>query len=171
MGMYGTAPEEVLDGNKIAIYSQDKDLFTIPVKQWCFKKNKFIYPDPLESVTFLYTQVATGDICDGYKGCPKIGKVKAQRIVEGCKSELELLENMHKTYFNQYGKFAKQELLNQIQQARILHYTDSQLLMSHDMLYDPYMLLEVSQETIDKWESESKEFMKSISKRKVKKDE
>jgi len=151
MGMYGTVPEG-LDDNDYAIYSQDKDLFTIPCKQWCFKKNKFIYPTPDESTKFLYTQVLTGDAVDGYKGCPKIGKIKAAKALKDCTNELELLEQCHKLYFKVYGDSARKELLIQIGQARILHYADSQILMQFDLTYDPYEYLGVNSEIIKEWE-------------------
>jgi len=153
MGMYGTVPEELSKG-EFAIYSQDKDLFTIPTKQWCFKKKKFILPTPLESVHFLYTQVLTGDAVDGYKGCPKIGKVKAAKALKDCKNEVELLEECHKLYFKVYKEDAKARLLEQIGQARILHYADSQMLMQFDMVYDPYEMLTVLPDTIKGWEEQ-----------------
>lgn len=152
MGMYGTAPLEVLDGNEIAIYSQDKDLYTIPVKQWDFKKKKFIKPTMLQSLHFLYTQVLTGDAVDGYKGCPRIGKVKAAKALMNTKSELEMLAACHKLYFKAYGKNAKKELLIQIGQARILHYIDSQLLMQFDVTYDPYEFTGATDEMCRMWE-------------------
>ena len=160
MGMYGTAdPKDVGD---IAIYSQDKDLFTIPIKQWCFKKRKFIYPTHLESIRFLYTQVGTGDVVDGYKGCPKIGKVKAERILAGCKNEAEMLENMHKTYFNEYGSKAKEELLKQVGQARISHQLDAQMLMMYDITYNPYDQLSISDQQIQEWEAGCEEFVRNV---------
>lgn len=151
MGMYGTLPEG-FDENEYAIYSQDKDLFTIPVKQWDFKKNKFILPTALESVHFLYTQVLIGDPVDGYKGCPRIGKVKAAKALLGCENELQMLEACHKLYYKVYKEEAKRKLLDQIQQARILHHVDSILLMQHDMLYDPYTLLNVVEADTIEWE-------------------
>lgn len=151
MGMYGTLPEGMED-NVYAIYSQDKDLFTIPCKQWDFKASKFIHPTELESIHFLYTQVLTGDPVDGYKGCPKIGKVKAARALTGLKDELELLEACHKLYFKHYGTQAKDELLKQIGQARILHFADSQILMQYDLTYDPYEYLE-AQGAVEEWEA------------------
>lgn len=153
MGMYGTLPEGH-DDMDYAIYSQDKDLFTIPCKQWDFKKSKFIVPTPLESVHFLYTQVLTGDPVDGYTGCPKIGKVKAAKALKDCKDELELLRACHKVYFKHYGTQAKYELLKQIGQARILHFADSQILMQYDLTYDPYEYLSVSPLDILEWEKE-----------------
>ena len=154
MGMYGTAPKELV-GQEIAIYSQDKDLFTIPCKQWDFKKEKFIKPEPIESTRFLYKQVLMGDAVDGYKGCPKIGKVKAEKALKDCESEMEMLKACHLLYYKVYGDEAKEKLLEQIGQARILHYIDVQLLMQHDTLYDPYtMLIGVTDEMRAMWEQE-----------------
>jgi DNA polymerase-1 len=152
LGMYATAPHQA-SGSEVAIYSQDKDLYTVPAKQWDFKKNKFIHPTPLESTKFLYTQVLTGDAVDGYKGCPKIGKVKAGKALAGCKDEMEMLAACHKLYFKVYGEEAKAKLLEQMGQARILHYADSQLLFMYDMLYNPYTMMEVQDEVLEVWEA------------------
>lgn len=150
MGMYGTAdPKEVGD---IAIYSQDKDLFTIPIKQWDFKKRKFIYPKPLESARFLYTQVLTGDAVDGYKGCPRIGKVKAARALKNTGDECEMLIECHMLYKKAYGETAKEELLKQIGQARILHHQDAQMLMMYDVVYNPYDVLGIEDHILKAWE-------------------
>jgi len=154
MGMYGTAPKELLD-QEVAIYSQDKDLFTIPCKQWSFKKEKFIKPTPMESARFLYKQVLTGDAVDGYKGCPKIGKVKADKVLSPCKNEIEMLKACHLLYYKVYGDDAKDKLLEQMGQARILHYLDVQFLMQYDTLYNPYeMLIGVTDEMRTMWEQE-----------------
>ena len=154
MGMYGTAPKELLE-QEVAIYSQDKDLYTIPCKQWCFKKEKFIKPTPLESTRFLYKQVLMGDAVDGYKGCPKIGKVKAEKALKDCKDETEMLKATHLLYYKQYGDDAKEKLLEQMGQARILHYADTQLLMHYDILYNPYEMIEgVTDEMRTMWEQE-----------------
>lgn len=150
MGIYGTAPEDLV--GDISIYSQDKDLFTIPTKQWCFKKNKFIKPDHLESTRFLYKQVLMGDAVDGYKGCPKIGKIKADRALKDCKDEIEMLKACHKLYFKAYKEFAIPKLLEQLGQARILHHADFQLLVGANMLYNPYEMLEIPKEVIKDWE-------------------
>ncbi len=151
MGMYATAPLEV-SGSEIAIYSQDKDLRTVPAKQWDFQKRKFIHPTPLEATKFLYTQVLTGDAVDGYKGCPRIGKVKAAKALKDCKTEIEMLGACHSLFVKAYGEEAKEKLLEQIGQARILHFADSQLLFQFDELYNPYTMLEVPNEMLQVWE-------------------
>ncbi len=146
MGIYGTAPSSA-SGSEIAIYSQDKDLRTIPCKQWDFKLDKFYTPTDFEACKFLYTQVLTGDAVDGYKGCPKIGKVKAAKALAECTNELELLQACHALFTKAYSEEeAKEKLLEQIGQARILHHADSILLFGYDTLYDPYEMLEGASE-------------------------
>lgn len=160
MGMYASAPQDV-SGSEIAIYSQDKDLRTIPAKQWDFKNNKFIHPTFMEGTRWLYTQVLTGDTCDGYKGCPRIGKVKAEKALKDCKDELELLKAAHQLYYGAYQDEAKDKLLEQIQQARIFTYMDSQMFFAHDKLYNPYEYMEVTDEMLSLWEKEFRERIKS----------
>ena len=152
MGMYATAPVEV-SGSEVAIYSQDKDLKTVPAKQWDFKLKKFIKPTPLEATKFLYEQVLTGDAVDGYKGCPRIGKVKAAKALKHCETEVEMLEACHKLYVKAYKDEARDKLLEQIGQARILHFHDSQLFFQYDELYNPYSMMEVSNEMLQMWEA------------------
>ena len=142
------------------IYSQDKDLYTIPCEQWDFKKKKFITPKLEQSLHFLYTQVLTGDTVDGYKGCPKIGKVKAQRALCDTKSELDMLKACHLLYINEYGKEAKEKLLIQIGQARILHMADLIQLRGKELTYNPYELLGVDDEMLQMWSEEAERNVK-----------
>jgi DNA polymerase I len=152
MGIYGTVPTESNKDNDMAIYSQDKDLFTVPVKQWDFKKKKFIQPTPMESTKFLYKQVLMGDAVDGYKGCPRIGKIKAEKALEGCGNEMAMLHACHELFYKAYKEEAKEKLLEQMGQARILHYMDFQLLTQANMLYNPYNMMGVSDEMLQMWE-------------------
>jgi DNA polymerase-1 len=169
MGIFGTSG----DGN-ISIHSEDKDLFTIPVRQWDFKKNKFITPTPLESIRFLYTQVLTGDTVDGYKGCPRIGKVKAEAALRDCSNELEMLQACYVRYHKVYGTGAEEELLMQIGQARILHQIDYIALVNFNETYDPFKILGVESELLNEWSDkyheELAEAKKKPKKRKVVKD-
>ena len=82
----------------------------------------------------------------------RYSNIKAAKVLNDCTSEVELLEQCHKLYFKQYGKFAKQELLIQIGQARILHHQDSQMLMMYDMTYNPYDIFNITQEVQELWE-------------------
>lgn len=149
MGIMGTSGD-----TKISIYSQDKDLRTIPVRQWDFKKRDFVTPTVLESTQFLYTQVLTGDTVDGYKGCPKIGKVKAKLALKDCKNELEMLEACYVRYAKAYSNTnegPKEALLKQMGQARILHQIDYMALANFNITYDPFDILNVSNDILDEW--------------------
>jgi len=64
------------------IASIDKDLLTIPGKHWDFRKRKAETMNPAQSNYFFLTQCLTGDVTDGYKGCPGIGPKKAAAILE-----------------------------------------------------------------------------------------
>ncbi len=171
MGMYASAPLELTD-NRVAIYSQDKDLKTIPAKQWDFKLGKFIEPTFMEATRFLYFQTLIGDSVDGYIGCPKIGKVKATKALKDCKDEVELLKETHRLFFNVYKEEAKDRLLEQIQQARIFTYMDSQMFFSFDKLYNPYDYMEIIDEVLQVWEEEFRRDSKSkrVRKKQVRKE-
>lgn len=138
MGMYCTKVP-----GKYVIFSIDKDMKTIPTTLWDFKGGEFYEQSDLEALTFLYTQVLTGDVTDGYKGCPGIGKVGAARILEGAKDELDLLLKTITAYFEYYGYgyTAISNFLEQIGQARILHYNDWLLLNTSNSTYNPLHLL------------------------------
>jgi len=146
MGIFGTSGD-----TNVSIYSQDKDLRTIPVRQWDFKTHNFVHPTPLESMRFLYTQVLTGDTVDGYKGCPRIGKVKAEKALRDCSNELEMLEQCYVRYQKVYDIDAKDELLKQIGQARILHQVDYIALVNFKETYNPFKVLNVCDDMLIDW--------------------
>lgn len=147
MGIYGSG-----DPEHMSIYSQDKDLFTIPCRQWDFKKHKFITPTPFESATFLYTQTLTGDVVDGYSGIKGIGKVKANKILLGAKNEMDLLQAVHRAYYTHFEAKAKEMFLAQMGQARILHNEDYIRLATDKTTYNPYEALGVTDEQVKGWE-------------------
>lgn len=147
MGIFGTSGDL-----SISIYSQDKDLRTIPVRQWDFKKKDFVTPTEMESMRFLYTQVLTGDTVDGYKGCPRIGKIKAEAALRDCEDELQMLEQCYVRYHKVFGiEQAKTELLAQMGQARILHQLDYISLINFNKTYDPFEILRVCDDTLVDW--------------------
>ena len=51
-----------------------------------------------EATYFAYYQTLTGDVTDGYKGCPDIGPIKAKKILADCKDEAEMWEAVVTTY-------------------------------------------------------------------------
>jgi len=63
-------------------YSTDEEVTT---KEW-------------DAIKYAYFQTLTGDPSDGYKGCPGIGKVKADKLLDGLKTERELWEAVVTAY-------------------------------------------------------------------------
>lgn len=148
MGILGTMyPKEA------SIYSLDKDLKTIPCRQWDFKKEEFWVPSKKEAAKCLYTQVLTGDTVDGYTGIPGIGPKKAERALAECDTELQLFKKVREMYEEYYKdpELAKLNLLAQIGQAKILHASDfTKFCENRDYTYNPYekfgVKLDVKQE-------------------------
>lgn len=81
VGILATHPE-IIPGERIMV-SPDKDMKTIP--------GVLVNPDKLEEVHtgtdihadywHLY-QTLTGDTCDNYLGCPRVGPVKAEKVLK-----------------------------------------------------------------------------------------
>lgn len=81
MGILSTHPT-LIPGKKI-IVSEDKDMKTIP--GWLFnpaKDTKPRYISPEEAEYWHIYQTLCGDTADGYKGCPGVGKVLADRFIK-----------------------------------------------------------------------------------------
>lgn len=127
-------------GVEYVIHSDDKDLKTIPATIWDRKEGKLVKISELEAARFLYGQILTGDVTDGYKGCPTVGKTKAQRALSVCTSELEMREAAYKLYCKFYkdDEIAKQEMIAQSGQARILRASDFDFKTKSVILWHPW---------------------------------
>jgi DNA polymerase-1 len=77
IGIYATS----LYKNNCVLISGDKDFRTIPAWQCCIIDDQIEYIDKKLADKNFCTQVLTGDISDGYKGCAGVGTVKASRIL------------------------------------------------------------------------------------------
>jgi DNA polymerase-1 len=87
MAIISTNPLVYPEYDKI-ICSSDKDMQTVPGALWRFKYDSNDKPEvhfisEAEADRYWLTQTLTGDTSDGYPGCPKIGPVKAAKIVDG----------------------------------------------------------------------------------------
>lgn len=71
--------EEALEGEVVRI-SSDKDMRTVPGHLYNDHKATMEYVSPEEANYHWLFQVLVGDASDGYKGCPKVGKVTAPPI-------------------------------------------------------------------------------------------
>lgn len=69
-------------GHEKVIVTYDKDLLTIPGKHFNPKKDTVVHTVSTEWADYnhLY-QTLIGDTCDGFKGCPGIGPVKAVKLL------------------------------------------------------------------------------------------
>ena len=72
------------------IVSKDKDLLTIAGTHWSPEKG-FFEVSQEEADHNFYVQTLTGDTTDNYKGCPSIGPVKAQKILEKAEDPWEAI--------------------------------------------------------------------------------
>jgi hypothetical protein len=79
--LLGIAGTDLARWGQSVIVSIDKDLETVPA--FVFNPSKDRRPRQVSMAQADYrwmTQTLTGDSCDGYPGCPKIGPVKATKI-------------------------------------------------------------------------------------------
>lgn len=61
--------------------TQDKDAATVPMFWYNHRKDIFAETQPEQALRNLMIQVLVGDTADGYKGCPGIGPVKANKLI------------------------------------------------------------------------------------------
>ena len=79
MGIFATKP---MYRDKCIIISGDKDLLCIPGYHYDFLRKEYGHSSDEDSLRHFYMQTLMGDATDGYSGCPKVGKVTAQRILD-----------------------------------------------------------------------------------------
>ncbi len=114
------------------LMSEDKDLKTVP----CMFYNP-AHPDEgvyrikeKEADLWFMTQVLTGDAVDNYKGCPKIGPVKAQQIIQRAsllsKDHAERMQHIWEAIVTAYEKagLTEDDAIAQARCARILRDED-----------------------------------------------
>ncbi len=80
------------------IVTIDKDLDQIPGFHYNFVRDQLYNIGLLEAHRSFYWQVLVGDRTDNVQGCPGIGKAKADRLLDGCLTENEMLLCVIKQY-------------------------------------------------------------------------
>lgn len=74
LGILGSNP-----ATDTIIWSEDKDLLTIPTAHWI---NGEVYEQDEDGADYnFYYQTLVGDSTDNYKGCPKVGAVTANKLL------------------------------------------------------------------------------------------
>lgn len=133
LGILSTS-EKIIKGQSIII-SVDKDFKTIPGYFW--------NPDKDEEPTFISSedadryhlyQTLIGDTTDGYPGCPGIGPVKAEKILDSVP-----VVDRWKAVVAAYEKvgLTEEDALTQARCARILRYTDYDFKKKEVKLWSP----------------------------------
>jgi len=124
---------------KYLIATIDKDLRQIPGSHYNWQKREFFKVTKEDGDLWFFTQILTGDPGDGYKGCPGIGKVKAEKL---------LTPEEGKTYYHGWqwdvivGAYESKGLteadaLAQARCARILQHTDYDFKKDEVILWNP----------------------------------
>ena len=111
MGIYATHPD--LEGEWV-IYSKDKDMKTIPALLWDFEDGHVRKVSEEEATRNWLFQTLTGDTTDGYSGCPKVGPVAANKILDKECSFNAVIQAYEKAGLSKF------EATQQAQVARIL---------------------------------------------------
>lgn len=92
--------------NAIAI-SGDKDFRSLPVRFYDFMRNEFYDTTEEEADYFHLYQTLIGDTADNYKGCPKVGEVRAHRLLDEDPTWDNVVSNFEKN-----GSSAEEALMN-----------------------------------------------------------
>lgn len=93
LGMHGS--------NGSVIASIDKDLLQVPGEHYHFVKREWVHVSSNDGWRNFYIQLLVGDAADNIPGCPGIGKVKAPKILQSTRNELEMYHACIATYIKQ----------------------------------------------------------------------
>ena len=125
------------------IVSEDKDLKTIPCK--LYRQNELIEITEEEANYNFMFQTLAGDSTDGYPGCPGVGPVKAEKVLDavyestpfsGCADPEALIwEAVVKTY--EKAGLTEEDALVQARCARILRASDYDTKNAKPILWTP----------------------------------
>jgi DNA polymerase-1 len=119
MGVLATHPKTVRESQPIII-SQDKDMQTIPTQVW--RQGELMTISEEQADRYHMFQTLVGDTSDGYKGCPGVGKVKAEKFLDGCNGTAGMWEGVK--YLYEKASLTEQDALTQARLARILRWSD-----------------------------------------------
>ena len=131
MGILATAP---MAKTQRIIISQDKDLQTIPTQVW--RKGDLVTVTEEEADYYHMFQTLTGDITDGYKGCPGIGKVKAEKMLNAAMEKDGLMWPVVKAAYEK-AELTEEDALRQARLARILRWSDWNNEKKEPILWQP----------------------------------
>ena len=121
MGILGTS-DDIIKGVKTLLTS-DKDLKTIPATHWFMGDDDYTIINEAEADYNHFFQTLTGDVTDGYKGCPSIGKVTAAKILDPLKDNVKSMWRAVVATYESKGLNEKVAIM-EARMARILRSSD-----------------------------------------------
>lgn len=98
------AEEAKANGDDFIICSIDKDLKCIPGKHYLMHKQELIEVSEEDAIRHYYEQLLKGDPTDNIPGVPRVGEVKARKILENLSTEAEFQERVVEQYLIAYGE-------------------------------------------------------------------
>lgn len=131
---------------KYIIATIDKDLRQVPGEHYNWNKDERFTVTEKEGMRWFFRQVLTGDPGDGYTGCPGIGAVKAEKIIQEVEEECtpwatdeELHSNIWKVIVQTYVSkgLTEEDALQQARVARILQASDYDFKKKEYILWSP----------------------------------
>lgn len=126
IGILATTPGSV---DRIVV-SEDKDLQTIPCT--LYRQGELREISAEEADRFWFYQTLIGDPADGYKGCPGIGPVKAEKILS---KPGDTWVNVKLAYIS--AGLTEEDAVLQARLARILRYDDWDSKNQRPILWTP----------------------------------
>ena len=111
--------------DKVVLCSIDKDLLQLRGTHYNFVRREVKEVDDFSGSVSFYTQLLCGDPTDNIRGCPGIGKVKAEKAFRDCTTERDLYERSVELYKQAYDpklKFDENEWEKQLEMNAQLLY-------------------------------------------------
>jgi DNA polymerase-1 len=133
LGILSTS-KKLIQGDR-AIWSIDKDMKTIPGTLY---KGQGVYEDVFEADADYWhlIQTLTGDTADGYKGCPGVGPVKAEKFLKPFIGSVPDMWLQVEAAFVNAG-LTREDALQQARVARILRASDYDFKAKEPILWEP----------------------------------
>ena len=128
MGIMATKPK----ATDTIICSQDKDMKTIPARIWNGKE--LLSMTKAEADYWHMFQTLTGDAVDGFKGCPGVGPVKADKLLK-CATTDKMWKVVNDSYSK--AKLTTDDALRNARLARILRWEDWDHKRNSPILWHP----------------------------------
>lgn len=136
LGILSTCSIKALEGKKIKV-STDKDLKCVP--GWLYNPghDTLDFISEKEANYNFFMQTLTGDITDGYPGCPSVGAVTAANVLEGLDTlDIRTCWEAIVAIYKKKGH-TEEEALQQARCARILRASDYDFKTNRIKLWTP----------------------------------